>query len=123
MYYSLLVIICLPYSMEIHMDEEKWFDRAKRLMKKKKISMEEMGKHLNLGQSSMSMKLSGKRDSSLDDVKNIAKVLGVSIAELVDGTDDFIISNDEKMYLNIYRNMSDLEKEVFHKIMQGLNKP
>lgn len=102
------------------MDEEKWYDRAKRLMKKRKISMEEMGKHLGLSQGAMSMKLSGKRDSSLDDVNNIAKILDISISELVEGSGEFIITNDEKMYLELFRSMSEVEKQVFFKMIRGM---
>lgn len=99
--------------------EEKWYDRAKKLMKKKKISMERMGKHLNLGQSSMSMKLSGKRDSSIDDVKMIADVLGVALSELVEGDNTFIINDTEKRYLEVFRSMSETEKDVFMKLLSS----
>lgn len=102
------------------MAEIKWYDRAKKLMKEKKISMEQMGKHLDLGQSSMSMKLAGKRDSSLDDVQTIAGVLGVSLSELVEGDNTFIVSDNEKRCLEIYRSMSDAEREVFNKMINSL---
>lgn len=104
------------------MTEEKWYERAKRLMKKKKINMVDMGKHLDLGQSSMSMKLSGKRDSTLDDVKTIADVLGISLSELVEGDNTFIINDEEKRYLEIYRNMTPAEKAVFEKMLSSFNK-
>ncbi len=104
------------------MTDVKWYDRAKKLMKKKKINMVEMGKHLGLGQSSMSMKLSGKRDSTLDDVNTIARVLGVSLAELVEGDNTFIINDEEKRYLEIFRSMSDTEKEVFQKLLSSFEK-
>lgn len=57
---------------------EKWFDRTKRAMREKKVSQEALAEKLGRSQPGLSAWLRGFREPALDDINEIADLLGVS---------------------------------------------
>lgn len=100
------------------MTNEKWYVRVKRILKQRKINMEEFGSRFGWGQSTISMKLNGKRASTIDDVQQIANELKIPLSELVEGDDLFTINEDEKAYLEFYRSLSDSEKSLIRRMFE-----
>lgn len=100
------------------MSNGKWYERVKRILKDRKINMEEFGSRLGWSQSTISMKLSGNRASTIDDVLMIANKLNVSVSDLVGDDDDlFVVNDDEKAYLEFYRGLSETEKSLLRRML------
>ncbi|WP_417511337.1 helix-turn-helix domain-containing protein [Methylophaga sp.] len=99
------------------MTEQAWHKKTKKLLKQKKITMSELGEKLGFAQSSISMKLIGKRETSLDEAINIAAILEVSLSELINEDEKLLTDDDEQTIIETYRNLTAPEKSLFLKLV------
>ena len=60
-------------------------ERVSQLRKKKGLSQERLGFECNLSQTYISEVEAGKRNVSLVNIHGLAKALGITLAELLDG--------------------------------------
>lgn len=88
----------------------KWYDRADALLKQQRISRAHVGRALGVTSQSVSLKLSGKRPTSVDEIGVIAGVVGVSVGELVAGDEAYLTSLDELELIKLFRMMTDDQK-------------
>lgn len=98
-----------------------WYEVAKPLLKKKKITHKKVAKALGLNSTSAaSHKLNGTRGSDLDEIEIIASMLGMTLAELVSEDNSFTKTEDEKELLEVFRVISDKEQKMAIKMIKSL---
>lgn len=88
----------------------KWYERADALLKQHRLSRADVGRAMGLTSQAVSLKLSGQRPTSVDEIGVIAGVIGVSVGELVAGDEAYLTSLDELEWVKLYRMMSDEQK-------------
>jgi transcriptional regulator with XRE-family HTH domain len=88
----------------------KWYDRADALLKQRRMSRADVGRALGLTSQAVSLKLSGQRPTSVDEIGLIAGVIGVSVGELVEGDESFLTSLDEVELVKLFRMMTAEQK-------------
>lgn len=84
----------------------KWYDRADALLKQRRLSRADVGRALGMTSQAVSLKLSGQRPTSVDEIGVIAGVIGVSVGELVEGDESFLTSLDELEWIKLFRMMT-----------------
>lgn len=67
---------------------EEWFDRAKRVMKEKRLSQEWLAERFAMTPGGMQKWLAGTRQPSIKEIEQIAKHIGTSSAWLLIGLDE-----------------------------------
>lgn len=88
-----------------------WFDNAARLLRAKGVSNAEIGRRLDMSGQAISLKLSGKRRTSVSEAKVFADFAGVSVAELL-GEDAYLIEvRDEKELIELYRLLTPAQRD------------
>jgi transcriptional regulator with XRE-family HTH domain len=84
----------------------KWYERVDALLKLQRLSRADVGRALGITSQAVSLKLSGKRPTSVDEIDVIAGVVGVSVGELVAGDESFLTSLDELEWVKLFRLMT-----------------
>jgi transcriptional regulator with XRE-family HTH domain len=84
----------------------KWYDRVDVLLKQHRLSRADVGRALGITSQAVSLKLSGQRPTSVDEIGVIAGVVGVSVGELVEGDESFLTSLDELEWIKLFRMMT-----------------
>jgi hypothetical protein len=84
----------------------KWYDRANALLDEKEITRVIVGEALGQSAQSASMKLAGKRPTTVEEIAVIARLVNVSVAELVADDEGFVRSLDEEELLKLFRLLS-----------------
>lgn len=97
-----------------------WYVRAKEIMRQKRVTGTELAKVIGVTQGTMSLKLNGHRSTEVGEIIDIAKYLGVSVSQLCDGESDVISKVDERALLNLYRQMTDKERELAIRLVQTI---
>lgn len=88
-----------------------WYDNAARLLRAKGVSNAEIGRRLDMSGQAISMKLAGKRPTSVTEAKVLADFAGVSVAEML-GEDAYLIEvRDEKELIELYRLLTPQQRE------------
>lgn len=98
----------------------QWYERAKVLMKKKGVTVSQLAKTLDHTQGSMSLKLTGKRASTVDEIMEIAEILDVSVSYLCQGDSTAISSDAELRVINLMRDMTDKERELVIRLIENI---
>jgi transcriptional regulator with XRE-family HTH domain len=88
----------------------KWYERVDALLKQRRLSRADVGRELGITSQAVSLKLSGQRPTSVDEIAAIAGVVGVSVGELVEGDESFLTSLDELELVKLFRMMSPEQK-------------
>lgn len=99
------------------MNEEKWNDKAKRLLKERNLTQRDLANALKIGVSTVTHKLNGTRKPDIDELMAIARFFNVSAAYLIEDDTDFAANDLEKQILRSFRNMSESEKEFTIKML------
>lgn len=97
----------------------KWYDRADALLKERGISRVKVGHALGQTPQSASLKLSGQRPASVDEIAAIAGLVGVSAAELIAGDMEFVTSLEELEFLKLLRMLTPEQREVIFSTMRN----
>jgi transcriptional regulator with XRE-family HTH domain len=97
----------------------KWYERAHALMKDGEISRVRVGQALGVTPQSVSLKLSGQRPTSVDEISVIAGVLGVSAAELVAEDAEYVSSLDEVELVKLFRLLNPDQKASILNMMRS----
>lgn len=91
----------------------KWFERADALMRDRRISRVAVGDALGITGQAASLKLSGQRPTSVDEIRVIAGVIGVSVAELISDDAGYVQNLDEEELLKLFRLLNaDQQKSI-----------
>ena len=91
------------------------------LRKKHKFSQKELGDHLGIGVSSISLWEQEKRQPSLDNLMEIAELFGVSTDYLLFGQeDDRKITKQEAEILDLFAQLPEEKQHEVKGIMKGI---
>lgn len=97
----------------------KWYDRANALLGKLDITRVTVGEAIGQSAQSASLKLAGKRPTTVDEIAVIARLVNVSVAELVADDDGFVRSLDEEELLKLFRLLSPLQRSSILSMMRS----
>src|SRR5690348_10594101 len=88
-----------------------WYDNAARLLRAKGVSNAEIGRRLDMSGQAISLKLAGKRRTSVTEAKVFAEFAGVTVAEML-GEEAYLIEvRDEKELIELYRLLTPAQRE------------
>lgn len=90
----------------------RWFDRVSAALSDKGISAAAVGRALGISGQAVGMKLRGERGVSVEELKALAKLAGLSVAEAV-GDDVVVIElQDEKDLIELYRLLTPEQRKL-----------
>lgn len=89
----------------------RWFDRAEVIRKRirPKLTGEKIGEIMGRSRATIYSWLNGTRNPSIEE---LAKILGVSVQQLVDGDEYTIRDDDERAWIAYWRSLSAGDREV-----------
>lgn len=100
---------------------EYWYQKAKRLLREKKISHTKVGKRLGVEKAAVSLRLNGKARSSAEDMIIIADMLDISIDELCADDPTHITNVQDKSFIRKLRSMSEQEASKLEEVLKYLS--
>lgn len=95
-----------------------WYSQAKVLLKQQKVSHEKVGERLNVSGSAVGHWLNGRRSPTIEQIQEIAKMVGKSVSELCGEDAYFIIENKERALIDAFRSMEESEKQLLLKMLK-----
>ncbi len=100
---------------------QHWTIRAKAALKAKNLYYKDLAVVLNVTESAVSHYLNGIREPSLLQVKDMAKMLDLSVSELLG--DDAVFISDETLIkaTNLIKDLPDDKKEIALKLLESLS--
>lgn len=102
--------------------QERWFNKVKRLLKKKHITMEVVGKHLGVDKSAISQRLSGKTGMEVEELMVIAGLLGSSLDELCKDDPQYPKNITEFEIIEAWREVSPERQAVIADMIKSMAK-
>jgi len=64
-------LVIAPSLIDDLLMNEKWYEKAKRLLRKNKITLEKVGARLGVNKSAISLKLTNQRPTTVEEAKAI----------------------------------------------------
>ena len=98
----------------------KWNDRLKAGLKRKQLVYRDLAKKLNVTEGAVSHYLNGARDPSIDQVKEMAKMVEISVSELLGDDAVFISCKKEIKAAQLIRSMDSDKKAMALKLLETL---
>jgi transcriptional regulator with XRE-family HTH domain len=90
----------------------RWFDRVAAALAEKGVSAAAVGCELGISGQAAGMKLRGKRGVSVEELKIMAKLAGLTVAEAV-GDDVVLIElQDERDLIELYRLLTPEQRKL-----------
>lgn len=102
--------------------QERWFNKVKRMLKKKHITMEVVGKHLGVDKSAISQRLSGKTGMEVEELMVIAGLLGSSLDELCKDDPQYPKNITEFEIIEAWREVSPERQAVIVDMIKSMAK-
>ena len=101
----------------------RWFERVAPALEAKGISKAAVGRELGITGSAVTHKLQGARPTNIDELKVMARLAGLTVAEAV-GDDAVVIElRDEMDLVELYRLLTPEQRKMILGLMQGLASP
>lgn len=98
----------------------RWFERVDKALKERGVSKAAVGRELGLTGSAVTHKLLGNRPTNIDELKVIARLAGMSVAEAV-GDDAVVIElRDEMDLIELYRLLTPEQRKMILGLAQQL---
>lgn len=104
---------------DMFMTQELWNLKAKRIMKGV-VTMQQMADRLHITKGAVSLKLNGKRETSLDEIREIAKMLGITFTELVESDPRVAVNQKEKECIDAFRSIASEDQQKILLMMKAL---
>lgn len=91
----------------------RWFERVDKALKARNVSKAAVGRELDLTGSAVTHKLQGVRPTNVDELKVMARLAGMTVAEAL-GDDAVVIElRDEMDLVELYRLMTPEQQKMF----------
>jgi len=100
-----------------------WYEKARAIMRDKGMSIRELSDKLGLTPGGAGHYLSGRRHPRPGMLRQIARELNVSIAELVEDDPSFARDKNESDLLDLFRAIDEADKAAALAMLNGLAKP
>ncbi len=98
----------------------RWNDRLKSGLKRKKLVYKDIAEKLNVTEGAVSHYLNRAREPSIDQVKKMAKMVDISVSELLGEDAVFISCSKEIKAAQLIRLMSDDKRDMALKLLETL---
>jgi transcriptional regulator with XRE-family HTH domain len=102
---------------------EKWYVKAKKRMQERGMLVKDLGETLGLTASGAGHYLVGRRNPTPDMLRNIARALDMSIAELIEEDPDFARNDEERATLSFLRQIPEERRSSAIAMLRGLATP
>lgn len=90
----------------------RWFERLAIALSDKGISAAEAGRRLGISGQAVGLKLRGERGVSVDELKALARMAGLTVSEVV-GDDAVVIDlQDERDLIELYRLLNTEQRKM-----------
>jgi transcriptional regulator with XRE-family HTH domain len=90
----------------------RWYERLAAGLAKRDISLAEAGRRLGISGQAVGLKLRGERGVSVDELKELARMAGLTVSEVV-GDDAVVIDlEDEKDLVELYRLLAPEQRKM-----------
>lgn len=101
----------------------RWFERIAAGLASKDLSSAEVGRRLGISGQAVGMKLRGERGVSVEELKALAALAGLTVAEVV-GDDVVVIEiQDEKDLIEFYRLLTPEQRVMLLGLAKQLAAP
>jgi transcriptional regulator with XRE-family HTH domain len=100
-----------------------WYTKAKTILKQKGMRYIDIAQALGVTESAVGHYLTGRREPTLEVIRKIAGMCGMSLSELVGEDPRFVVDEKEKQLIDLIRQLSEPEKQAALKIIKALAEP
>jgi transcriptional regulator with XRE-family HTH domain len=100
---------CLTHTLG--MNSTSWQSKAQPIMRAKKIAQKDIADFLSVSESTVSHWFHGRHRPSLEQIRGIAKLLGVSVPELIEDDETFVRDDVELEILRQVRLVAPDKRE------------
>lgn len=90
----------------------RWYERIAASLRDRQVSFAAVGRELGVSGQAITLKLQGKRPVTVEELQVMARMGGLSVAEAL-GDDVVIELQDEKDLIELFRLLSDAQKQAF----------
>ena len=97
-----------------------FWERCQALMHDREINQSDIGRKLNIGDTTVSYWIRNKSVPRADDALRLADLLGVSVRYLVTGEDDKMLSHRERELLDVCKLMPESKFSIVLKNAQAI---
>lgn len=97
----------------------RWFEKANAIRKtiRPKLTYERIGLIMGRSTSTIGAWFKGRNNPTIEEIQELAGVLGVSLQELTSGDDFWIRDDNERAWIVYYRSLPELERSVLIKTL------
>ena len=97
-----------------------WYERVASALRTHRVSNAEVGRNMTppMSGQAITLKLQGKRPVSVEELKVFARLARLTVAEAL-GDDVIVELQDEKDLIELYRLLSDAQKEAFKAMLRA----
>lgn len=88
-----------------------WYENAARLLQVKNVSRAEIGRKLNITGQAVTLKLQGRRPTTVSEAKVFAEFAGVSVAEMLGEEAYLIEAKTEIELIELFRLLTAEQRE------------
>lgn len=96
-----------------------WYKKAKTLLKQKGFTYKDIGEALGTGEKNVGHILTGRNNAKLEQIQGIARMLGMSIAELTADDLYYITKEEERKIIDSIRELTDKEQAEILRMIAG----
>lgn len=98
----------------------RWFERLATALAQKNLSAAAVGRELGISGQAVGMKLRGERGVSVEELKALARLAGLTVAEVV-GDDAVVVElQDEKDLVELFRLLTGEQRKMVLGLLANL---
>ena len=105
------------------MAESKWYTKARIALRDAGVRFEDVATATGVTRSAVGHWLSGRREPSVEELRTIAKMAGLSLDQMVGDDPRFLISDLDKALFDAVRQLPDDQKRALLATVQALTVP
>jgi transcriptional regulator with XRE-family HTH domain len=105
------------------MSETKWYDRARKALRESGVTFEEVATATGVTRPAVGHWLSGRREPSVDELRTIARMAGLSLDQMCGDDPRFLTSALDKELFDAARELDEEAKRVLLATARALAKP
>lgn len=101
----------------------RWYERLAEGLAKAGVSKAEAGRILGMTGQSVTLKLQGKRPVSVDELRTLSGLAGMTVSEVI-GDDTVVLDDPEEIALvELFRMLSPEQRGAWLNLLRGQAKP
>jgi transcriptional regulator with XRE-family HTH domain len=105
------------------MSDDKWHDRARRALRGAGVQWQDIATATGVTPSAVGHWLSGRREPSVEELRTIAKMAGLSLDEMCGDDPRFLTTSLDKALFDATRGLTEDQKRVLLATAEAMTKP